>query len=516
MSFRIIMFASLLLAFAGCNPSTKQAVADHDHEHGTELNGHSATDEEHPKIQYTAYSAEFEVFAEADAFVAGEAANVLSHFSHLPDFNALESGQVTLVLTVDGKENRQTLDAPVRKGIYSFDITPEVAGNGTLKFEIVTAQGISAIVVPDVTIFAEHHDAHHAAEEMEQPSKVNTTVFTKEQSWKTEFATGLPVRKPMGQIIKTTAKVLPAPGDEVLVTAKTNGTIHLGKAGLTEGAAVSGGQALFAISGSGFSDRDMKVRYSEAKMNFDKAEADYQRAKELAVDKIVSDKELMAVKANYENSKSVFDNLQSNFTPSGQTVTSPIGGFVKQLLVENGQYVEAGTSLALISQNKTLQLYAEVEQRYQPLLGNILSANIKSINDKAVYPLDALNGKVISYGRSAGSDDYLIPVNLQVDNRGGLLQGGFVELYLKAGSAEPVITIPNSALLEEQGNYFVYVQINPELFEKREVKPGVTDGLDTAILSGLSETERVVTQGAILIKLAQATGALDPHSGHVH
>ena len=211
-------------------------MADHDHEHGTELSGHSATDEEHPKIQYTAYSAEFEVFAEADAFVAGEAANVLSHFSHLPDFNALESGQVTLVLTVDGKENRQTLDAPVRKGIYSFDITPEVAGNGTLKFEIVTAQGISAIVVPDVTIFAEHHDAHHAAEEMEQPSKVNTTVFTKEQSWKTEFATGLPVRKPMGQIIKTTAKVLPAPGDEVLVTAKTNGTIHLGKAGLTEGA----------------------------------------------------------------------------------------------------------------------------------------------------------------------------------------------------------------------------------------------------------------------------------------
>ena len=60
------------------------------------------------------------------------------------------------------------------------------------------------------------------------------------------------------------------------------------------------------------------------------------------------------------------------------------------------------------------------------------------------------------------------------------------------------------------------VQINPELFEKREVKVGATDGLRTEILSGISATDRVVTKGAILVKLAQASGALDPHAGHVH
>jgi len=35
-------------------------------------------------------------------------------------------------------------------------------------------------------------------------------------------------------------------------------------------------------------------------------------------------------------------------------------------------------------------------------------------------------------------------------------------------------------------------------------------------LSGLQATERVVTAGAVQIKLAQATGTLDAHSGHVH
>lgn len=33
---------------------------------------------------------------------------------------------------------------------------------------------------------------------------------------------------------------------------------------------------------------------------------------------------------------------------------------------------------------------------------------------------------------------------------------------------------------------------------------------------GITADERIVTAGTILIKLAQAAGTLDPHSGHVH
>ena len=70
--------------------------------------------------------------------------------------------------------------------------------------------------------------------------------------------------------------------------------------------------------------------------------------------------------------------------------------------------------------------------------------------------------------------------------------------------------------MEEQGNYFVYVQVTPELFEKREVKIGTTDGVSTEIQKGITSIERIVTKGAILIKLTQSTGTLDAHSGHVH
>jgi hypothetical protein len=78
------------------------------------------------------------------------------------------------------------------------------------------------------------------------------------------------------------------------------------------------------------------------------------------------------------------------------------------------------------------------------------------------------------------------------------------------------LTLPNSAIIEEQGNYFLFVQVTPELFEKREIKTGATDGIKTEIVKGITADERVVTKGAILIRLAQATGTLDAHSGHVH
>ena len=123
---------------------------------------------------------------------------------------------------------------------------------------------------------------------------------------------------------------------------------------------------------------------------------------------------------------------------------------------------------------------------------------------------------MVSFGKSAEYGNILIPVTFEVNNTVGLLSGSFVELYIKTQSDKPMLTVANGALIEEMGNYFVFVQLTPELFEKREIQKGATDGYRTAVISGLQEGERVVAKGAVLVKLAQASGALDPHAGHVH
>jgi RND family efflux transporter MFP subunit len=283
-----------------------------------------------------------------------------------------------------------------------------------------------------------------------------------------------------------------------------------------EGKSVTSGQLLFSISGSGLADNNSAVRYMEARNNFEKSKSHYDRAKELASDKIVSEKELLNAKYEYDNAKAIYDNLNENFNASGQKVTSPMNGFVKQLFVQNGEYVETGQAIVSISQNRTLMLEADVQQKHASVLGAIVSANIRTLHDNQTYTLEQLNGKVLSIGKNTNQDNYLIPIRLQIENKGNFIPGGFVEVYLKTLTNSNALTIPNSAILEEQGNFSVFVQITPELFEKREVTPGTTDGLRTEILKGVNPGERVISVGAILVKLAQATGSLDAHSGHVH
>jgi membrane fusion protein, heavy metal efflux system len=467
-----------------------------------------------PKFQITAYNHDFELFAEADAFVKGAPSNILSHFSVLPSFDALETGKVTVSLTIQGNIVTRNLESPTRKGIYSFDITPEITGSGSLTFDIESGELKSRIVISDVKVYESVEDA--LQDEAGEPSRTNTYVFTKEQSWKIDFATDTVDYETFGQVIKATARVRPAPGDDFLVTAQINGVVSFSSDIVVSGMKSMKNETLFTISGQGLATGNISVQYAEARNNYEKAKSDFERVSALAEDKIVSEKDLLDSKNKYENAKTVFESLERNFSVDGQKVKSPVDGFISQVFVNNGQYVEAGQPLIRIAQNNNLLLYAEVQQKYAPVLSSVIDANIRILPDGNTFSLEELNGRIMSYGRNANADNYLLPVNVLIENKGAFVTGGFAEVYFMTANAIQSVTVPNTSLVEEQGVYFVFVQVHPELFEKREVKPGATDGIRTEIKEGLDLQERIVTNGAIFIKLAQATGTLDAHSGHNH
>ncbi len=495
------LFALLALLMAGCRNDNKEIADNHT--------------SEAVKLKLTAYSNEFELFAETDPFIVGKTSGILSHFSHLPGFKALEKGSVNIRLQVGSSEVSQILDEPTRKGIYKFELKPELQGAGQLIFDIKIAQTDHQVIVPNITVYADEQQALDAARRIIIPG-TNAVAFTKEQSWKIDFATEYPDIGSFGQVIKTIAQIQSAQGDEQIITAKTNGMVMFSKNDVVEGLGLSQGQVIFTISGSGLADNNSFVRYSEAQNNYERTKADYERLKELAKDKIVSDKDLLNAKNEFDNASAVYNNLSNNFSSGGQAVKSPLTGFIKHVFISNGQFVEAGQPLLTVSQNQSLLLQADVQQKYAHLLGEISSANIRSVENNQTYTLSQLNGKVLSYGKNANSDNYLVPVILQIENNGSFIPGGFVELYLQTNTSTNSLTVPNEALLEDQGNFFVFVQTNPELFEKREVKIGSTDGFRTEITKGISIADRIVTKGAVLVKLAQSSGALDAHSGHVH
>ncbi|MDR2804569.1 MAG: efflux RND transporter periplasmic adaptor subunit [Dysgonamonadaceae bacterium] len=466
-------------------------------------------------LQLTAYSADFEVFAEATPFVVGQASDVLAHFSFLKNFKPITEGSITASLIVGTDGIRQTLEQPTRQGIYKFSLQPVAEGTGRLVFDIKTSDAVSQIVVENITVYTDTHDAQHAAADAAVGNS-NSVIFTKEQSWKVDFSTEEIRREPFGQIIRTTGQIQPSQGDERIVTAKTGGIVSFANSDVVEGKAVGAGQTLFSIDGSAMADNNLSVRFAEAESEYNRAKTEYERKQELAKEDIVSQSDLLKSKTEFANAEANYSNLQRNFSSGKQAVASPISGYVTRVLVRNGQFAEAGQPVLVVSQNRNLFIKAELQPKYFDLLGNITSANFRILDKNRTCTLDDLSGHLVSFGKSTDLNNPLIPVVFQVNNKAGLLSGSFVELFIKTQTNAQAVTVPNEAIVEEMGNYFVYVQLTPEFFEKRTVKTGVTDGKRTEITEGVTEGERVVGKGAILVKLAQAAGAVDAHSGHMH
>jgi RND family efflux transporter MFP subunit len=358
-------------------------------------------------------------------------------------------------------------------------------------------------------------DKHEPRQDNQVHEDKNIISFTEEQQAKVEFAVESPGIEFFGQVIKTVGRIESSQADETILPAKTSGIIRFDE-NIAEGQAVYAGRKLFTISGSGMAEKNVNLQFIEAQANFRKAEADYKRAQELLKDKIVSNKEFLEIKNTYETAKAVYDNLNKSFSADGQQISGSTSGFIKQLFVSNGQYVEVGQPLASISKNKSLFLKADVQMKYAHLLPAIVSANIRAMNNSRICSLPELNGQVLSYGKSVNEDNYMLSVTFRIDNRGDFIPGSFVEIYIKTQSNKQVMTIPSTSITEEQGIYFVYVQHDPESFEKREVQIGTTDGIKTEILSGLNPDEKVVSKGAISVKVAQSSGVLDTEAKHAH
>lgn len=157
-----------------------------------------------------------------------------------------------------------------------------------------------------------------------------------------------------------------------------------------------------------------------------------------------------------------------------------------------------------------------MQTKYYPLLTQISDVTFHVPNSRNTFTLSDLGGKLVSFGKSVDNEHPLIPVLFQIDNKVDWIPGSFVELFIRTSGEKLSVVVPQKSIIEEMGNYFVYVQLTPEYFEKRQVSVGKTDGNFTEILSGLDGSERVVTDGSILVKIMQSAGGLDAESGHQH
>ena len=495
----------------------------HSHSHDTK-DGHAHNpDGSHPvaeapglePLAYTLYTDKTELFVEFKPLVVGQESRFAAHFTALGDlFKAIGEGTITLTLAGNGSAQSISAEKPEVPGIFRLRMSPERAGIYSLVFDIKTPAYTDKITIENVEVFP---DAKTAIEKQAPEEGGSSDIsYLKEQAWKVEFANAPARVQPFSEVVKTSGQILSAPGDEAILTAQISGIVSFSGKNMVVGSSVASGAKLFSVKSNEVVQSNLGAAVRQAENDVATAQKQFDRAAELVKDKIISEKDFLETKLRLENTQTALNNMSvsRNFNQNRQNVAAPMGGFLKNVLVENGTFVQAGQPLATISKNKKLLLRADVSQRYFPKLASFTAANFKTADGGQVFSTRELNGRVVSTGKSAGAGSPFLPIHFEIDNAGSFIPGSVVEVFLQSGT-KPALVIPTSALLEEQGIFYAYVQTEGESFQKRELKIGASDGMNVQVLSGIVEGERVVTKGAYQIKLSTASGTMPAH-GHEH
>ena len=309
-----------------------------------------------------------------------------------------------------------------------------------------------------------HHEHHHHHHDHEHEHEAGGThpgeiVFKKALAEAVGLQTVTVNPAPFTDVIKTSGRVMAAQGEESVIVATVPGVISFGSLPFVDGTAVRKGQAVLSIASNALSDGDVAAR---AKFAYETAKKEYERMQALVGDKIVSAKDFEQARLNYENAKVAYEAIAGKQTAKGVSVVSPLNGYLKNIQVKEGDYVSVGQPLATISQNNRLVLRADVSERYYNDLPMIQTANFMTPYDNALYKLSDLRGRLLSYGKASDMNSFYVPVTFEFDNKGAVIPGSFVEIFLLTKPMENVLSVPVSALIEEQGVYSVFIRLDEE------------------------------------------------------
>lgn len=186
--------------------------------------------------------------------------------------------------------------------------------------------------------------------------------------------------------------------------------------------------------------------------------------------------------------------------PSGyMTFYSDKSGYVADLLVREGEYVEIGTPIIKTANLQTVWVEAQL---YSDELTYLDSHEPIDIEAEAL-PDKIFRGEVVYSNPALEENGKINIVHIKINNHNALLKPGMMAyIYLKHNTKKALV-VPKSSLLIEAA-ISVWVQNPDGMFEQRMVTIGTENKREVEILSGIKPGDVVVTSGAYLLKSEQS------------
>ena len=249
-----------------------------------------------------------------------------------------------------------------------------------------------------------------------------------------------------------------------------------------------------------------------AEINLKQARTDYEREKVLFDKGLVSADEYDKIHQAYnqarEERSAAQDNLEvvrdgvssSNANASSTLVRSTVTGVILDIPVKVGNSVilsntfNDGTTIATVANMNDLIFRGNVDETEvgQVNVGMPMTITVGALQDlKFNARLEYISPKAVE---ATGANQFEIKAAVQVPEKTGVRSGYSANAQIVLAEALHVLTVPESAIHFEGNNTYVYLvqgKGKNKTYQRRNVKVGLSDGVNIQIKSGLTTNDRV-------------------------
>jgi RND family efflux transporter MFP subunit len=172
-------------------------------------------------------------------------------------------------------------------------------------------------------------------------------------------------------------------------------------------------------------------------------------------------------------------------------IVAPFQGEIIRKYIDAGALASPSTPIVSLVHTLTLKIVANVLEKDIPLLKPAMKAKIQT----EAYPGKVFEGKVARINTGLDLNTRTLQAEIEIPNSSRLLKPGmFARIEVVLLEKPEVLAIPSNAVMENQGEKFVYL-LEGNKAARRPIVTGIEQDRFVEVREGLKEGDQVIVRG---------------------